>query len=136
MIFYFQVHKERVRVIDWFKVHDKLNSGRVSKQNFRRALDLCHLELQESEVAILEDRYQASSDPNEIEYARFSDDVESIFAIKHLEKMPTLEVELFRPPEKLMMNKLITKDETKLNEVLTRLADKVCLSIVIYLKKI
>lgn len=37
-------------------------------------------------------RYKSTKDPNYIEYSRFSDDVECIFTVKELEKMPTVEV--------------------------------------------
>ena len=51
-----QVFKERVRIVEWLRDYDKLRSGRVSKNNFRRGLDLCRFELAESEIAILEDQ--------------------------------------------------------------------------------
>lgn len=38
------------------KDYDKLRSGRMPKDCFRRALDLCTFELAESELALLEDQ--------------------------------------------------------------------------------
>ena len=52
----FQVYKERTRIHEWMRDYDKLRSGRMLKNNFRRALDLCKFELAESELAILEDQ--------------------------------------------------------------------------------
>ena len=45
-----------MRVHEWMRDYDKLRSGRMSKSNFRRALDLCRFELTEAELAILEDQ--------------------------------------------------------------------------------
>ena len=54
--FELQVFKERVRVHEWLRDYDKLRSGRMPKHNFRRALDLCKFDLEESELNILEDQ--------------------------------------------------------------------------------
>ncbi len=51
-----KVYKERPRVHEWMRDYDKLRSGRILKNNFRRALDLCKFELTESEIALLEDK--------------------------------------------------------------------------------
>ncbi len=51
-----KVVKERMRVHEWMRDYDKLRSGRMPKANFRRALDLCKFELNQSELAILEDQ--------------------------------------------------------------------------------
>jgi len=40
---------------EWLKDHDKLNSGRMSFDTFRRAINPCQLELAESELSLLED---------------------------------------------------------------------------------
>ena len=46
-----------MRIHEWMKDYDKLRSGRMLKNNFKRALDLCKFGLEESEMAILEDQY-------------------------------------------------------------------------------
>ena len=51
-----KVFKERMRVHEWMRDYDKLRSGRMLKGHFRRALDMCKFELNESELAILEDQ--------------------------------------------------------------------------------
>ncbi|CAF3527653.1 unnamed protein product [Rotaria socialis] len=50
-----QVFRCRIRLYEWLKDHDKLNSGRMSFDTFRRALNPCQLELLESELSLLED---------------------------------------------------------------------------------
>ena len=37
-------------------------------------------------------RYQSHKDPSCVDYMKFSDEIESIFTVKELEKMPTAEV--------------------------------------------
>ena len=54
--FLWQVFKNRVRVLEWMRDYDKLKSGRITKINFRRAMDLCKFELSEPEFDILEDQ--------------------------------------------------------------------------------
>lgn len=49
-----QVSRERIRVQEFIRDYDKLRTGRMLKTTFRRALDLAHLELQASEVDILQ----------------------------------------------------------------------------------
>ena len=45
---------KRIRVQEFIRDYDKLRTGRMLKTTFRRALDLAHLELQASEVDILQ----------------------------------------------------------------------------------
>lgn len=45
-------------------------------------------------------RYRSAKDSSFVDYVSFSDDVESVFTIKELEKMPTLEVQ----EEKIISN--------------------------------
>ena len=49
------VMKKRIRVLEFFKDYDKLKSGRITRVNFTRALDLCHFELTTKEVNLLAD---------------------------------------------------------------------------------
>lgn len=56
-----QVFKERIRIYEFMKDYDKLHSGHMLKNLFRRALNLARLDLQESEVAMLEDRFVSTS---------------------------------------------------------------------------
>jgi len=119
-----KVFKERIRIHEWMRDYDKLRSGRMRKANFRRALDLCKFELTESELACLEDHYQATED-DFVDYLRFSDDIESIFTTKNLEKAPLLAVSQFRPPEEWELNKLDDEMESLLMNSIGRLAEQV-----------
>ncbi len=48
-----QVWKRRVSIYEWLRDHDKLNAGRIAKETFRRAFNLCNLEVAASEIEIL-----------------------------------------------------------------------------------
>ena len=49
------VLKKRVRIYEWLRDHDKLNSGRLPKETFRRAFDLCNFGVKEAEYSLIED---------------------------------------------------------------------------------
>jgi len=120
-----RVYKERVRVHEWVRDYDKLRSGRMLRSNFRRALDLCKFELGEAELAILEDHYQAEGYPDYVNYVPFSDEIESIFTTKHLEKAPLLEVEQYKPSVVCELNELSEEMENLLQICMRRLAEQV-----------
>lgn len=69
--------------------------------------------------------YQFPYDADFIEYLRFSDDIESIFTTKNLEKAPLLEVEQFVPDVESQHNQLRQDEEQTIVTCLTRLAEKV-----------
>jgi hypothetical protein len=95
------------------------------KTQFRRALDLCKLGLQESELSILEDHYQSMGEPDFVDYLRFSNDIESVFTMHHLEKMPTVEPGVFRPPPEILLNELTEDKMQILDACLDRITDRV-----------
>jgi Ca2+-binding EF-hand superfamily protein len=48
-----QVYKKRVSIYEWLRDHDKLNSGKLLKDTFKRAIDLCNLDLETSEIEMI-----------------------------------------------------------------------------------
>lgn len=56
---------------------------------------------------------------------RFSDEVESIFTRKDLEKTPTADVQQFVPPVEVNMNVLSPEEEQILQKTMHRLAERV-----------
>lgn len=120
-----KVSRQRIRVLEYMRDYDKLRSGRMLKTSFRRALDLCTFELKESEVAILEDKFQSPVDPDYVEYLKFSDELESVFTIKELEKAPLLEVNQYKIPVEWEQNHLSDDAENLLHRCVLRLAEKV-----------
>ncbi|KAJ3109975.1 hypothetical protein HDU96_007005 [Phlyctochytrium bullatum] len=86
---------ERLRVIDFMQDFDHLRHGRITRNEFRRALKVLFLDLSEVELATLETLYQNEKDTLLVDYIRFSDDVEKVFTTKGLEREPTKEPEPF-----------------------------------------
>lgn len=70
-------------------------------------------------------RYQSTNNSDYVDYIRFSDEIESIFTTKGLEKNPQLTVERFRPPVLMDVNKLSQEKEALLVMCMKRLAEKV-----------
>ena len=70
-------------------------------------------------------RYQSAKDPSYVDYMRFSDEVESIFTRKDLEKTPTADVQQFIPPVEVNMNVLSPEEEQILQKTMHRLAERV-----------
>ncbi|XP_071105662.1 EF-hand calcium-binding domain-containing protein 6-like [Haliotis cracherodii] len=120
-----KVFKARLRVLDFLKDYDKLRSGRMLKTSFRRALDLAGFELKESEVSLLEDKYESRRDPDYIDYLAFSDELESIFTVKDLEKAPLQETVQFQPPVEWELNVLPADSEAKFQACMAKIAEKV-----------
>lgn len=120
-----KVFKERFRLIDFIKDYDKLNSGRVSRNQFYRALGLSPLELTGAEVAVLSDKYQSPTHCQSIDYKKFCEEVESIFTIRHLEKNPLRHIYQFQPEEECRLNALSEEEQVLLQQAMQRIAERV-----------
>ena len=64
-------------------------------------------------------RYLSAKDPAYVNYMRFSDEVESIFTHKNLEKTPTAEVQQFVPSVEVDLNILSPEEEQILQKLCT-----------------
>ncbi|XP_011673543.2 uncharacterized protein LOC594672 [Strongylocentrotus purpuratus] len=120
-----KVIKERMRVHEFMRNYDKLRTGRMLKENFRRALDNAGLGLQPSEVEILINAFESPRDASFVEYLAFSDHVESIFTLKNLEKDPLITPEQFKPAVQVEKNILTGAEENILKNTVEKLAQKV-----------
>jgi predicted DNA binding CopG/RHH family protein len=49
------VFRRRISIYEWLRDHDKLNSGRLLKETFRRAINLCNLDIEQSEIEYIMD---------------------------------------------------------------------------------
>jgi len=114
-----------VRIDEWTRDYDKARTRRMRKTQFRRALDLCNLGLQDSEMCRLEDHYQSVGHPDFVDYLRFSDDMEAIFAEPHLERAPELQPRLFRIPDETQTNEIVQDKQHVLDNCLRRIAKRV-----------
>jgi Ca2+-binding EF-hand superfamily protein len=78
---------ERIRVIDFMRDFDHPRTGKISKNEFRRALKVVFPYLTEDDLQILETKYEEQD--GSINYGDFSDAVEDVFTKKGLEQNPT-----------------------------------------------
>ncbi|KAL9647370.1 hypothetical protein ABK040_011734 [Willaertia magna] len=80
--------QKRIRVYEFFNDFDKLRSGYVSVQQFRRCLSMCGIELSDSNFDFLVKEYL---DPNinKMNYLVFSNTIDKVFTTRNMEKQPT-----------------------------------------------
>ncbi|XP_074039133.1 uncharacterized protein [Leptinotarsa decemlineata] len=102
----FQSHvlNNRLRVCEFFKDFDPLNSGRITVSQFHRGLDALALSgkqrffLSLSDVEAVINQYRDPCDPTRVCWRTFEDDIDQVFTVKELEKVPSLKVDP-PPPE-------------------------------------
>ncbi|KAK9310506.1 hypothetical protein QLX08_000247 [Tetragonisca angustula] len=99
------IFENRIRISEFFKNFDPLNAGKTTISNFKRGLDglqissLGRLYLAETEIDALVTLYKDPNDPDRVCWRTFEDDIDKVFTVKELEKLPTLKVEL--PPKEI-----------------------------------
>jgi Ca2+-binding EF-hand superfamily protein len=119
---------ERIRVLDFMRDFDHLRHGKILRNEFRRALKVVFTNLTESDLQNLESKYAG---PNgTVRYVDFSDDVESVFTKKGLEKNPTDVPEIFDVYSNgwetdTFINNVSSEDEIILKEVMKRFHERV-----------
>ncbi|XP_059054585.1 uncharacterized protein LOC131848677 [Achroia grisella] len=86
------VLQRRIRVSEFFRDYDPLNSGRIGPQQFRRAVDAMGLGsvLDPNEVLCVMRHYLDPNDADRVCWRTFEDDCDQVFTIKELEKHPTV----------------------------------------------
>ncbi|KAJ3343918.1 hypothetical protein HDU93_005201 [Gonapodya sp. JEL0774] len=85
-----QVKTQRIRVIEFMRDFDQLRHGTITKDQFRRSMRMLKLDLNEAELQALLNLY-LNETKDRVNYIRFSDDFESVFTTKGMEKNPLLE---------------------------------------------
>ncbi|KAJ3272592.1 hypothetical protein HDV01_005435 [Terramyces sp. JEL0728] len=118
---------ERIRVNDFLSDFDHLRHGKISKNEFRRAIKVVFGDTTEGDLKLLEDHY--SDGTGNVDYIKFSDKVESVFTKKGLEKDPTNQPEIFDIYSNgwetdTDANILTAEDEVVLKAVMKRLHDR------------
>eukprot|EP00826_Nyctotherus_ovalis_P059101 TRINITY_DN818_c0_g1_i17.p1 TRINITY_DN818_c0_g1~~TRINITY_DN818_c0_g1_i17.p1 ORF type:complete len:380 (-),score=141.66 TRINITY_DN818_c0_g1_i17:1038-2177(-) len=87
-----KVKEERIRLSEFLKDFDKLNSGAIATTKFRIGLNMGKIELSNAEFDLLCEHFAAKT-PGKVEWRNFVDSIEEVFTIKGLETMPTLVVQ-------------------------------------------
>jgi Ca2+-binding EF-hand superfamily protein len=121
------VFKERVRVYEFMKDYDKLRSGSIPKNDFRRALDLCGVGavLVEPEIVSIMNAYASTEKPGFIDYLRLSKELETVFTNSELDRNPCARVEQFRPPVEWEKNDLEDLEENIFKTAMYRLGEHI-----------
>ncbi|XP_004533214.1 uncharacterized protein LOC101452318 [Ceratitis capitata] len=93
------VHKRRVRVKEFLECFDNLHTGTITKNQFERGLDNIGVRkyLSQRDMRLLITRYLDPIDSNRIIWRSFEDEIDRVFTLKNLEKMPLVEVH--SPPD-------------------------------------
>ncbi|KAI8927203.1 hypothetical protein BC831DRAFT_187984 [Entophlyctis helioformis] len=123
---------ERIRVIDFMADFDNLKHGKITKNEFRRAIKVLYADLTEADLRLLEHMFQSTQDPRFVNYVKFSDDVESVFTKKGLVKSPMSEPEPFNvysngweadpsvnvlsPDERVILDKVLARLQQRVSE--------------------
>ena len=79
------VYKQRIRTNEFFRDHDKLRKGIVTRDQFIRGLTLIHPMLTAGEIAMVADH--CSIEDGRVEYKRLCFDLEHTFNLPALEKI-------------------------------------------------
>ncbi|KAK2582407.1 hypothetical protein KPH14_004725 [Odynerus spinipes] len=99
------IFEHRIRIYEFFKDFDPLNDGKVTVSQFRRGLDalqvssLGRLYVAETEIDALITLYKDPNDPDRVCWRTFEDDINQVFTVKELEKLPNLKV--VSPPKEV-----------------------------------
>ncbi|KAJ3666453.1 hypothetical protein Zmor_001895 [Zophobas morio] len=123
------VLENRLRVEEFFKDFDALNSGRLTVSQFHRGLDILgisgiqrlYLSLPEIEAIMIQ--YQDPCDPTRVCWKTFEDDINQVFTTKELEKYPCLELDV-PPLDVIELPRMGGKDWQKVNTVQRELCEE------------
>ncbi|CAG5034119.1 unnamed protein product [Parnassius apollo] len=87
------VMQRRIRVFEFFRDFDPLNSGCIRPQQFRRALDMMGFNaiLSDTEAMCIIRHYTDPNDKERVCWRTFEDDCDQVFTIKELEKHPDVQ---------------------------------------------
>jgi Ca2+-binding EF-hand superfamily protein len=92
--------KRTIRLTDFFKTFDRMHLGRVSKNQFHRAILLSGIIVSPEEVDLLMTRYEVPAEnmpdghANMVNYKKFCNQIDKVFTIQGLEKDPLKQVKL------------------------------------------
>ncbi|KAL7730468.1 hypothetical protein ACLKA6_000475 [Drosophila palustris] len=89
------IYKNRVRTCEFLEKFDPLQVGSITKNQFERGLSNMGVGkyISQREFALLTDRYLDPLDTNRIRWKNFVDEIDTVFTIKNLDKMPQCVVE-------------------------------------------
>ncbi|XP_064553144.1 LOW QUALITY PROTEIN: uncharacterized protein LOC135438677 [Drosophila montana] len=89
------IYKNRIRTCEFLEKFDSLQVGSITKNQFERGLSNMGVGkyLSRRELDLLADRYLDPLDTNRVRWRNFVDEIDTVFTIKNLDKMPQCVVE-------------------------------------------
>ncbi|XP_030559267.1 uncharacterized protein LOC115761605 [Drosophila novamexicana] len=89
------IYKNRVRTCEFLEKFDSLQVGSITKNQFERGLSNMGVGkyLSRRELDLLANRYLDPLDTNRVRWRNFVDEIDTVFTIKNLDKMPQCVVE-------------------------------------------
>ncbi|EDW67374.1 uncharacterized protein [Drosophila virilis] len=89
------IYKNRVRTCEFLEKFDSLQVGSITKNQFERGLSNMGVGkyLSRRELDLLANRYLDPMDTNRVRWRNFVDEIDTVFTIKNLDKMPQCVVE-------------------------------------------
>ncbi|KAL3665644.1 hypothetical protein V7S43_009080 [Phytophthora oleae] len=83
--------QRRIRLEEFMKTFDVHRVKKIKTEQFKRALDVSGLHLSSTEVTVLLTKYRLPDDPSFVDYRRFCDLMDKVFAVKSLEAKPSIQ---------------------------------------------
>lgn len=116
------MYLQSIQPDDWFEDFDKLRSGRVTVDRFRRCFEFIRFRLTDAEFNALVQEY---GDRGQVCYRRFLDTVEDVFSNKRLEKDPHATTVDSRDVVMRTQNHIDTSTARPFHALLSKLAHQV-----------
>eukprot|EP00994_Dinema_validum_P003048 NODE_1695_length_872_cov_48.782503_g1333_i0.p1 GENE.NODE_1695_length_872_cov_48.782503_g1333_i0~~NODE_1695_length_872_cov_48.782503_g1333_i0.p1 ORF type:complete len:243 (+),score=67.08 NODE_1695_length_872_cov_48.782503_g1333_i0:135-863(+) len=85
-------NKNRIRITEFFNDFDKLRSGLVSREQFKRCIAMLGMVniMNDYDFDMIFRNYSSIKEPSKINYYAFCDAVDAVFTFKNMEKNPML----------------------------------------------
>ncbi|CAG9864019.1 unnamed protein product [Phyllotreta striolata] len=115
---------ERIRVVEFMRGFDKMNSQFITKNEFIRGLSNCRFTLSENEVDTICEVFGSPLRPHCVDYKRFCDAVEESFTQLCLERAPLVVPIQHIPTKDCEKNFLNFDERIRLSVAMQKLATK------------
>jgi len=112
------LYLNNAHLIDWFEDFDKLRSGRITKDQFRRCFEFIKFSLKETELNYI---FQQFGENGQINYRKFWGNVSTVFTNPDLELNPTAPVEEGRKIVDKVTNKITSSMPQELDSVFSKM---------------
>jgi Ca2+-binding EF-hand superfamily protein len=117
------IYLRDIHPIEWFQDFDRMNAGRISVAQFRRAFDTNRFPLRSGEFELISRTYRESD--GSINYRRFCNAVMNIYTNLTLEKNPQGKIKDSHKIVSRTLNKATTTEDVEFGRLIAKLAHQV-----------